>query len=454
MQVSADPPHDLSGTLLGGQFRLEKRLGQGGMGDVYLAEQVDLGRRVVVKLLRGPASDPANAERFQREARALARLNHPNIVQVYAFGRSDQGTLYFAMEYLPGRTLGDVLCERGALPEREALQVLEQLCAALVEAHAQGIIHRDLKPDNVMLLQSSHGQPRVKVLDFGIAQLMHMRERPITKRGELIGTPLYMAPEQLNGLQLDERTDLYAAGLIGYELLTGNVPFEATTTAEVLARAVRLDVPVPSERVGRGQVSALADAIITRCLQREPDDRFQSAQALGQAVLGALGALGGGAGAIERAPTLSLTDSPAPEVPRRRRGRGAGYFVGILAVLLALIALALFEPEATPNSRVTDSTAKLSLKEWVQGIPFPAGTDYVSFGAALIEARVAAAPGRVLDFYRSELGNKWGGYEALSGGGLLFEDPSALIETLTVVEDGQSSRLLITRRHPDSAPSP
>ncbi|MET0385707.1 MAG: protein kinase [Polyangiales bacterium] len=326
--------HDLSGRMLGNQFRLECLLGRGGMGDVYLAEQLEVGRRVVVKVLRAPhLSAPQSEERFRREARALAQLNHPNIVHLYTAGRTDDELAYLAMEYVEGRTLGSVIGERGALPEVEVLGILDQLCSALVEAHGRGVIHRDLKPDNVMLIERRSQPPLVKVLDFGIAKLAHMPDARITRDGEVIGTPLYMAPEQLRNKQVDERADIYALGAIGYEMLTGHLPFEGDTTLSVIARVLSERVIPPRERIPGLPLSAATDALIERCLAKEAADRYDSAQALRDALAAiAHGAAPHARGERERPahaehhPPSQHASSAAAQVPHLSHGhQGQGH---------------------------------------------------------------------------------------------------------------------------------
>ena len=458
MWAKQDAGQDLSGRVLGDQFRLERLLGRGGMGDVYLAEQLELGRTVVVKLLRTPALARRSGggtddveQRFKREARALAQLNHPNIVQLYLFGRTEDGTAYLAMEYVPGRTLASLLEEQGPLFEVAALCLLEQLCDALIEAHGRGIVHRDLKPDNVMLLARPEREPLVKVLDFGIATLAHPAELRITQSGELVGTPLCMAPEQLRGQAVDARTDLYALGLIGFELLTGAVPFEPATTADILARAMRDDLPAPSARAA---VSHATDLVILRCLARDPTRRFGSAAELRAALGQARSQLSQPSAASTQGLRLSMQPEPEPVVPRRsRRLRGWLLGLGVLAAAVA-VGYAMLEGFATLASdgeqRAQPSLPEtppreLALSDWVQGIPFPQRTEYVSFEPELIEARVPAPPAAVLAFYRAQLATKWGGYSDLPDG-IVWDNPLALIETLTVTPHGEGTRLLITRR--------
>ncbi|MFO0745802.1 MAG: serine/threonine-protein kinase [Myxococcota bacterium] len=246
---------DLEGEVLASQFRILKKLGAGGMGAVYLAEQIEMDRKVVVKVLHPEltAMNPTAIERFRREAKAVAQLNHPNIVQVFVFGQAENGQLYFAMEYIEGRDLAHDLA-KGSMPQPRALKILDQVCAALVEAHGAGIVHRDLKPENVMLADR-HGNPDyVKVLDFGIAKLHDSGtdgKPTLTQAGTVFGTPRYMSPEQVKGEPVDARPDIYAAGLLFHEMLTGRHPFVASSTIDYLMKHVSEPARLAAERPRR-----------------------------------------------------------------------------------------------------------------------------------------------------------------------------------------------------------
>jgi serine/threonine-protein kinase len=282
MTMPPDSP-DLSGTLLAGQFRIRQGLGQGGMGAVYLADQLGVGRPVVVKLMH-PVENPEQRahleQRFQREARVVAQLNHPNLVHIYTFGRCDDGRLYLAMEYVPGKTLRQLLDSEGAFAERRVLDIIHQICNALAHAHAMGVVHRDLKPDNVMLIERQ-GQPdHVKVLDFGIAKLTGRAEKALTATGMIFGTPQYMAPEQVHARSVDQRTDIYALGLIAYELLTGQPAFDADSAVGLMMKQVSAPVIPPSQRRGGLRVAPATEAMIERCLQKAPENRFSTIEEL------------------------------------------------------------------------------------------------------------------------------------------------------------------------------
>ena len=439
-----EPSGELAGRVLGEQFRLEYLLGRGGMGEVYCAEQLELGRRVVIKLLNTAGwSNTELEQRFRREARVLAQLNHPNIVQLYAFGRSPDGIAYLAMEYVQGRTLSKLISAEGALPEMRVAALLEQICEALIEAHRCGIVHRDLKPDNVMLVEREGRGMLVKVLDFGIAKLTHAPELRITRPGSILGTPQYMAPEQLREGPIDERTDIWAVGLIGYELLTGAVPFVGDNTMDLMLRVIREPVTPPSRKLAPGALSSAFEALIMRCLAKEPLERFASAAELRDALRTVQQRV-----PQPRQPTLTLREADLdtdrlsrPIVPQRR-----GPLFLVLALLLLSAAgagaFAWFRSRAEP---VVDSGDMLPLREWVQGMPFPVGTEYKSFNAKFVEARVAAPRERVLEFYRHHLQEKWGALQDL-GAGLMLTNPEAPIKSLSVTSAHSGCILFISRR--------
>ncbi len=271
---------EIIGQVIGSQFRILKRLGEGGMGAVFLAEQMEMERKVVVKVLHPEltASNSSAIERFRREAKAVAQLNHPNIVQVFVFGQADNGQLYLAMEFIEGRDLAKEL-SRGPMPQPRALKILDQVCAALTEAHGAGIVHRDLKPENIMLADRHGNSDFVKVLDFGIAKLHEPgggNSPKLTQAGTVFGTPRYMSPEQVKGESVDARSDIYALGVIFYEMLCGRHPFDAETTIEYLVKHVNESVPLPSEVFAELELMPRVEALVMKCLEKSPEDRFQS----------------------------------------------------------------------------------------------------------------------------------------------------------------------------------
>ncbi len=253
------------GRLLDGRYRVESLIATGGMATVYLGTDTRLDRTVALKIMHAElANDEDFVRRFVGEARSVARLSHPNVVGVYDQG-ADGRTLYLAMEYVPGRTLRDLLNERGSLAPREALDIMEGVLGGLGAAHAAGLAHRDVKPENV-LLTSSHA---VKVADFGLARMLAGTSN--TKTGMLIGTAAYLAPEQVSQGVADARTDVYAAGIMLFEMLTGQQPHTADTPLAVAYKHVNEAVPVPSQ-LADGIPPALDDLVL-RATSRNPDLR-------------------------------------------------------------------------------------------------------------------------------------------------------------------------------------
>jgi serine/threonine protein kinase len=452
MRALHDASQDLTGHVLGQQFRLERLLGRGGMGDVYLAEQLEVSRPVVIKLLRAAQlSDSLAEERFKREARALAQLNHPNIVHLYTVGRSDDGQAYLAMEYIAGRTLASLVAEAGALPEEQVVSILDQICGALVEAHGLGIIHRDLKPENVMLVERRDQPPLVKVLDFGIAKLSKAVDPKLTLDGEILGTPLYMAPEQLREHRADERSDIYALASIGYELLTGSVPFEAETTLSLIVRVMTEEVVPPRRRLPGLEVSAATDGLLTRCLAKDPRERVQSARELRDVLTGIARELISVQPRRADSGALSLpVVIPAATGGSRPRPRLRIASLLLLALLGAAGAWGYLALRAADVQVAVDPSQPggLPVREWIQGLPFPRGADYVRFEPTYIEARIPASVSRVLAFYRFHLAAKWGGARVLPDG-LAFDDPLAPLVKLRLRAARSGSQLTLLRRPPD-----
>jgi serine/threonine-protein kinase len=267
------------------QYRLVRRLGVGGMSEVYLAEHSLLNRPCALKVIRPEgAGDAVNLGRFEREVRTTARLSHPNIIDVFDYGRTEGGTFYYVMEYLPGLSLEDLFGRHGPLPAGRVIYLLRQACEALAEAHAAGLIHRDIKPANLFAARRGRRYDLTKVLDFGLVQSAAVTGPDgLTRRGKAPGTPQFMAPEQVRGdATLDARCDLYALGGVAYALLTGRPPFDAPTAAEVMIAQVR-DTVVPPSSLRPGVPADLERAVL-RCLAKDPADRFPDAETLAEAL--------------------------------------------------------------------------------------------------------------------------------------------------------------------------
>jgi len=284
--VAKNDEDPLIGTSLPGGYVIIELVGVGGMGRVYRAEQTTLGRTVAVKIIHPTLlGDEAAAARFITEARTASLLNHPNSVSIIDFGKTETGLLYLVMEYLRGRDVARVVYEDGALPFSRIVDILRQVLAALSEAHHLGIIHRDLKPENVVIEPMRSGGDFVKVVDFGLAKLLTDSTRPnITATGIVCGTPDYMSPEQGRGDPLDARSDLYAVGVMLFQLLTGRLPFEADSPTQVVL--MHLTVPPPDPRTvapDRGIPASLA-MVTLRALAKNPGDRYQDADSFSAAL--------------------------------------------------------------------------------------------------------------------------------------------------------------------------
>jgi len=315
----------LVGKVVGGRYRIIKVLGEGGMGRVYLAEQ-KMGtsvRKVAVKTLQAQyASDPQVVARFNRECGTVSELQHPNTIQFFDFGKFGEGDdeqLYIAMEFVQGESLSDAL-QRGPMPPERAVSILGQVCGSLEEAHSRGIIHRDLKPDNVILTQRAGHADFVKVLDFGIAKRSEAKdqaqEQKLTQQGMVLGTPPYMSPEQFTGKELDARSDIYSLGVMAYEMMTGRLPFEATTPWQWATQHLTAQ-PRPFESLPVGALVPPGTKIaVLRALSKEPTDRQRSVSQFYQELAGAAPALGSAPGALgaQQPPGGSTARMTPPEM--------------------------------------------------------------------------------------------------------------------------------------------
>lgn len=281
--VAKKPPADLVGQTLNGRYLVEQKIGEGGFGAVYRARQTQMGRIVALKVLHPKmAKDPQIVGRFKREAQASSLLRAPHTVQVYDFDQTPEGVMYLAMELLQGKSLHSLLYEGGPFDPVRTARVLAGIAVSLQEAHTQGIVHRDIKPENIYL------EPRpeaefVKVLDFGIAKIVSgesgLHSGPaLTAAGQTLGTLEYMSPEQLMGAQLDGRSDLYAVGILGYEILTGKLPFEGRTPAEMITGHLKTIPAAPSTR--NPASSPLLDSILLKLLEKKRENRYKDADEL------------------------------------------------------------------------------------------------------------------------------------------------------------------------------
>src|SRR5881628_3489603 len=297
----------LLNTLFDGRYRIQRKLGTGGMANVYLAEDEVLGRRVAIKILNDRhAGDDQFVERFRREAKNAASLSHPNIVSIYDRGEAE-GSYYIAIEYLDGRTLKELLVRNGPPPISIAIDYARQILGAIGFAHRNGIVHRDIKPHNVVVGRDG----RLKVTDFGIAR---SGASQMTEVGSIIGTAQYLSPEQARGSPVDQTSDLYSVGVVLYEMLTGQVPFTGDTPLEIAMKHLS-EVPKPPSEL-RPEVPHDLDLVVLRALAKDPADRYESAEAMsadlkrvldglpvGDETANAATAVLSGAGAMAAAPT-------------------------------------------------------------------------------------------------------------------------------------------------------
>src|SRR5262245_30758164 len=326
------------GTRLG-PYEIVAPLGAGGMGEVYKAKDTRLDRTVAVKVLPSHvSSDPVLRERFEREARTIAALNHPHICTLYDVGHQE-GTDFLVLEHLEGQTLADRLA-KGALPIDQALQLAIQIADGLDKAHRAGIVHRDLKPGNIMLTKSG-----AKLLDFGLAKvtpavvaasglsMAPTGASPVTMQGTILGTLQYMAPEQIEGQEADARTDIFAFGAVAYEMLTGKRAFAGKTQASLIG-AILKDTPLPPSTV-HGAIPDALDRIVNTCLAKDPDDRYQSARDLFRELKWVTSGAAGGVKARTVAPSAIST-------------RGVSVVAAAAVIALIVTAIVALRPDPTP----------------------------------------------------------------------------------------------------------
>lgn len=327
----------LVGTVVAGRYRVERKLGEGGMGEVYLAEHVTMGRPSALKVMsRAMARDPDAVGRFHREAANASRISHPHVAAVYDFGAADDGLLYLAMEYVDGETLAARL-RSGPIARAEALEIVRQVAAALDAAHALDIVHRDLKPDNMMLSRARDGRVTVKVVDFGIARSVDGNAQRVTRTGLVVGTPEYMSPEHLAGDPVDGRSDSYALALVAFEMLTGALPFVAETAQEMLLlRLTERPRTLARARPDVAWPAALQHAF-DRALARDAAARFACAGEMAAAFTAACESSGSTVGT---------------RVPRRVRARPKHMLVGAVAVSLVAAGLAVLARAGAPGASV------------------------------------------------------------------------------------------------------
>jgi eukaryotic-like serine/threonine-protein kinase len=362
----------MSGSVLGGRYRIEANIGAGGMAVVYRGFDPVLNRTVAIKVLNPQfATDASFVDRFRREAQAAARLNHPNIVGVYDHG-ADDGTQYIVMEFIEGRTLAAALSAGRRPSPMQAVEVTQHICDALAAAHAQGVIHRDIKPENVMVTRDG----TVKVMDFGIARLLSGPETA-PQTSAVLGTASYLSPEQAQGQPVDARTDIYSLGIVLYEMLAGRPPFTGESPVAIAYKQVN-EAPLPPSELNP-EVSPSLDAVVMRTLAKNPANRYQSAEEFaedldrvrrGQDVYATPLLLAGGEGTqvISRSHSTQVLP-PSSESPGSTRKVWLGVLIGFLIVALLagggyLLASGPFRGDSpTPGTLAIANVQNMSFEE-------------------------------------------------------------------------------------------
>lgn len=276
----SDAVDPLIGRTINDRFTITRLIARGGMGKVYLAEQAPLGRLCAIKVLNpsyNGSAEPEFHRRFFLEASVTSKLSHPNTVTIFDYGVTDDEYYFMAMEYLEGQTLHQAIRKDGLLPEARAVNIVSQICRGLREAHAIGVIHRDLKPANIFLVRHGDEPDFVKILDFGLVKnVLDKAEDQITQTGLFMGSPKYMAPEQIHGAAVDARTDVYSLGVVLCEMLTGRVPFDRATSVSILMAHVSEAPPALTDLNPDALVSVEVEDIVRRCLAKNPADRYAS----------------------------------------------------------------------------------------------------------------------------------------------------------------------------------
>ena len=318
---------DIVGTIIADRYHVLKKLGEGGMGTVYLAEHVKMGRKSAVKVMNpGMVNDADAISRFNREAANASKISHTNVASVYDFGETTDGLIYLAMEFVEGPALTKIIEQNGALAPLRAADITRQASEALAVAHDMGIVHRDLKPDNIMIAKNRDGSDCVKVVDFGIAKAANNEAQKVTKTGLVVGTPEYMSPEQLAGDKLDGRSDIYSLALVAFAMMTGKLPFPGETVQESMIARLTDEPRKLIEMKADVQWPPAVQAVMDKALQRDADLRYASASEFGRDLFKAVSAMPESAATsaftavIHR---MSTPNKPTPVVPEAPVGASA-----------------------------------------------------------------------------------------------------------------------------------
>jgi len=337
---STVPASDLVGQVVADRYHVVKKLGEGGMGQVYLAEHVKMGRRSAIKVMNpSMVHDPDAVARFNREASNASRITHPNVCAIYDFGETPDGLIYLAMEFIEGEPLTDLLEREGALPVPRATAIFLQTADALQAAHDLGIVHRDLKPDNIMLSRRKDGGETVKVVDFGIAKAVggDQAGQKVTKTGLVVGTPEFMSPEQLSGDTLDGRSDLYSLALVFYRMLIGKLPFEATSVQETMIKRLTDEPTTLAEARPDLSFPAGLQPVLDTALARTPMERYQSVAKFAADITAVTGRPTAGAvpATQEKTQLLDMTAGATQRISAKKAKRSLIPIVAGVVVVLA-----------------------------------------------------------------------------------------------------------------------
>jgi len=298
LRAAGGEANDLVGQIVA-QFHIIKKLGEGGMGQVYLAEHVKMQRKAALKVMNpGMTQDPDAIARFNREANNASKINHPNVCQIFDFGETAEGLIFLAMEFIDGQSLTALIEKNGSLPVPRAASIIHQAADALGVAHDYGIVHRDLKPDNIMIARNRDGSDLVKVVDFGIAKASTSDAQKVTQTGLVVGTPEYMSPEQLAGDQLDGRSDIYSLGLVAFNCLTGTLPFPSNSAQEAMIMRLTDKPKSLADMKPDRQWSTELQSVMNKALARDANDRYQTAPEFGRDM----------ARAVEKMPATVVAD--------------------------------------------------------------------------------------------------------------------------------------------------
>ena len=355
---------DLVGSIVAERYHVIRKLGEGGMGTVYLAEHVKMGRKSAVKVMNpGMGQDADAISRFNREASNASRINHPHVAGIYDFGETPDGLIYLAMEYVEGESLTSIVRARGALPAMRAAEITRQAAEGLSVAHEMGIVHRDLKPDNIMLAKNRDGTDCVKVVDFGIAKAASNEAQKVTRTGLVVGTPEYMSPEQLAGDPLDGRSDVYSLALVSFHMLTGSLPFPSETAQEAMIMRLTDRPKTLAQMKPDVAWTPEVQQVMDRALERDAKARYQTATEFGLALHAAVREMPAGAegyagtlvmgpasGAVPRTRLAPSEPMPSGTGARRQNPNRARVAMAAGVVATLLLGGALY---ATQRGRST-----------------------------------------------------------------------------------------------------